>query len=107
MSRAEVDYVRLERMMRACVAASKRTEPEVAPSAVPRHYRISTVAKMLDISRQSVHAAVVRGDLPAVKIFAEHTPPSSTPDDPRVARGSWRITEPALLAYLAKCEAKR
>jgi hypothetical protein len=82
-------------------------DPKVGPIMVPRLLRVSTAARILDISRQAVHQGIVRGDIPAFKIFSEHEPASSTPAHPTKARGAWRIKEADLLAYIAKCEAKR
>lgn len=103
-----------EEPIRAALCASKHPADHLAAPdsdiplpSVPRMFRISTVAKILDISRQSVHAAVKRGDLPAILLFAEHEPASSTPDHPTKPRGAWRIKESDLLLYLAKCEGRK
>jgi hypothetical protein len=82
-------------------------DPKLAPIMVPRLLRVTTAARLLDISRQAVHQAIVRGDIPAFKIFSEHEPASSTPAHPTKARGCWRIKEADLLGYIARCEGKR
>ena len=57
---------------------------------IPRYYRIASVARRLDHSRQSVYSAVKRGELRAVKIF-----------------GSLRVSEADVLTYLEKCRGRR
>ena len=60
-------------------------EPSEPEPAIPRHFRVSTVARALDHSRQSVYLAIKRGDLKAVRIF-----------------GSLRVREDDLLRYLGE-----
>jgi hypothetical protein len=96
------------RLIEAVVTASKAgLDVHAVPPGIDRLFRISTVATILDISRQAVFAHVKDGTLPALKIFDTHTPASSTPDDPRVPRGAWRIRESVLQDYLRRCEARR
>jgi hypothetical protein len=102
------DETRATQLAEACITASRAgVDIHTVPPGIDRLFRISTVAKILDISRQAVFAHVKDGTLPALRIFTEHTPASSTPDDPRAPRGAWRIRESVLMDYLARCEARR